>query len=563
MSLRTAGKPLGVGFVCLAIALSTPVTASGDPGHDRKDANPAPIHRTGKPSEIAGQYIVVMDRRTSRDDRAATQRQAVSHGGRVSVEYGAALTGFAAALPDAAVEALRHNPHVAYLEADAEVQASDTQSGASWGLDRIDQRFLPLNGIYRYDETGAGVTAYIIDTGIRRSHTQFGGRVAGGFTAIRDGRGTGDCNGHGTHVAGTVGSKRYGVAKAVALRPVRVLNCRGNGTLAGIVAGIDWVTSHHTSGVPAVANMSLDGDASEALDTAVRNSILDGITYAVAAGNDNSDACDYSPARVGPALTVGASTKSDARASYSNSGSCLDLFAPGSGVTSTWNTSNTATKTLSGTSMAAPHVAGAAALILQQQPSATPGAVAQALVQSVTTGVVSNKGYGSPNRLLYALGSIEPPPPAADNLVRNGGFEEGSTGWTATEGVITQDPSMPAHQGSWKAWLGGYGEAHTDTVAQPVTIPSAATASLSFFLLISSDEDPSTVYDRLEVQVQSDSGTSTLATYSNVEAGTTYVKRSIDLSAFAGRTVTLRFIATEDESVLTGFVTDDVVLTAR
>ena len=396
------------------LGLFMPVATTGASAEEGKGRAVAPLHRAGEAPVIPGRYIVVMERRSTPKDRADAQRQAVGHGGRVSAEYKAALTGFAAALPERAVDALRRNPHVTYVEADAAVQGQGTQSGAPWALDRIDQRSRPLNSSYRYDQTGAGVTAYILDSGIRRHHTQFGGRVAAGFTAIRDGRGTRDCNGHGTHVAGTVGAKRYGVAKGVTLRPVRVLNCRGSGSLSGILAGIDWVTSHHTPSRPAVANMSLGGQPSSTLDRAVNNSIRDGVTYVLAAGNDNRDACDYSPGRVSAAVTVGATTKSDARSAFSNKGSCVDLFAPGSAVTSTWSSGNRATKTLSGTSMAAPHVAGAAALMLQQDPSATPAVVKQALLESTTTGVVTNRGIGSPNRLLFSRALLQPPPPPAD-----------------------------------------------------------------------------------------------------------------------------------------------------
>jgi subtilisin family serine protease len=300
-----------------------------------------------------------------------------------------------------AVAKLRANPNVAYIEADATVTASTTQTNATWGIDRIDQRNRPLSTTYNYTSTGAGVTAYVIDTGIRTTHNQFGGRAVGGFTAINDGRGTTDCNGHGTHVAGTVGGTTYGVAKQVRLVAVRVLSCSGSGTTSGVIAGIDWVTGNHAAGSPAVANMSLGGGASSSLDNAVNRSINDGVTYAVAAGNSNVSACNSSPARVPAALTAGSTTSTDARSSFSNYGSCVDLFAPGSSITSAWYTSNTATNTISGTSMASPHVAGAAARYLQGNPSASPATVSDAIRTNATTGVVTNPGSGSPNRLLY------------------------------------------------------------------------------------------------------------------------------------------------------------------
>ncbi len=313
--------------------------------------------------------------------------------------YDAALVGFAASMPASSLEVLKKNPNVVNIEADQVITLSATQSPVTWGLDRIDQRNLPLSNSYTYNNTGAGVTAYIVDTGILFGHTEFGGRASFGYDAF-GGNGA-DCNGHGTHVAGTVGGSTYGVAKGVTLKAVRVLNCSGSGTNSGVIAGVNWVASHHAAGAPAVANMSLGGSVSSALDTAVNNAINDGVTFAVAAGNSNRNACNYSPARVAAAITVGATTSSDARASYSNYGSCLDLFAPGSSITSAWYTSASATNTISGTSMATPHVAGVAALYLQGSPSASPATVRDAIVNNATTGKVINPGSKSPNRLLF------------------------------------------------------------------------------------------------------------------------------------------------------------------
>ncbi len=371
----------------------------------------APVIGLNKPSAIDGRYIVVFDKETSSSTASVARVNVRALGAKVLRRYNHALDGFAARLPERAVNALRSNPNVAYIEADSKVTVSDTQSPATWGLDRIDQRNLPLSNSYTYNATGTGVTAYIIDTGIRFSHTQFGGRAVTGYDAI-DGGSADDCNGHGTHVAGTVGGSTHGVAKNVRLVGVRVLNCQGSGSNSGVIAGVDWVTGNHTSGQPAVANMSLGGGANTALDNAVNNSINDGVSYAVAAGNSNANACNYSPARVGAAMTVGSTTSSDARSSFSNYGSCLDLFAPGSSITSTWHTSNTATNMISGTSMASPHVAGAAALYLQGNPTDSPATVRNAIVNSATPGVLSGIGSGSPNMLLYSLfGSAPPPPP--------------------------------------------------------------------------------------------------------------------------------------------------------
>ena len=352
---------------------------------------------------IPGQFIVVF-RSDATDVDGKTKAKLGKHGGVLKHAYHSALKGFAAELTPAAAAALAADPDVAYVEPDQVMSISTTESNATWGLDRVDQRARPLSGTYTYTNTGAGVTAYIIDTGILFSHSDFGGRAVTGYDAVTSGGNAQDCNGHGTHVSGTVGGSKYGIAKGVRLVAVRVLSCSGSGSTSGVIAGVDWVTSHHAT--PAVANMSLGGGASTALDNAVANAIASGVTFGIAAGNGNrggvaQDACNSSPARVGAAITVGATDNSDRKASWSNYGTCLDIFAPGVSITSDWYTSTTATNTISGTSMATPHVVGVAALYLQSNPSATPQQVRDALVANSTANVVTSAGSGSPNRLLF------------------------------------------------------------------------------------------------------------------------------------------------------------------
>jgi subtilisin family serine protease len=421
-----------------ALAL-TPAATSAAPGSERPTPPRAENGQDRAPvvgRSARDRYVVVFDKAVRSAAVRNAKAEARERGARIGHTYSHALDGFSATLPAAALRRLRNNPNVAFIEADRAVHVVDTQSPATWGIDRVDQRALPLDNAYTYVESGAGVTAYIIDTGIRRTHSEFSGRAASGYTAINDGRGTDDCNGHGTHVAGTVGGETYGVAQDVGLVAVRVLDCQGSGTTSGVIAGVDWVTSHHSAGSPAVANMSLGGGASSSLDTAVKNSIADGVTYAVAAGNENADACGGSPSRVANALTIGSTTSTDARSSFSNWGSCLDMFAPGSGITSAWSTGDSATKTISGTSMATPHVAGAAALHLEANPSASPSAVASALTGNATTNVVSDP-KGSVNRLLYTGTGAPTPDPGPTGCASYQSVETGSMSGT---GAVAYHP---------------------------------------------------------------------------------------------------------------------------
>ena len=390
------GLATGAALAIGAALVMVPQSAAAD----TPDGSIAPLVRADE-NVVAGRYIVVLDDDASGPTLSAATATAVRAGGTVHQEYSHAIDGFAATLPAAALDAVRHDPSVDYVEPDTTVSIASTQSPATWGIDRTDQRSLPLNNTYTYGATGAGVTAYIIDTGIRNTHSEFGGRAVSGFNGTGDPLGTIDCNGHGTHVAGTVGGSTYGIAKSVRLVAVRVLNCAGSGTTSGVIAGVDWVTGDHEGA--SVANMSLGGGYSAALESAVAGSIASGVTYAVAAGNDSgADACASSPSGVPTAITVGSSTRTDSVSSFSNLGPCLDLFGPGSDITSAWWLTDTSTNTISGTSMATPHVAGVAALYLQGHPGAGPAQVASALTGNATTGALSGVPGGTVNRLLFS-----------------------------------------------------------------------------------------------------------------------------------------------------------------
>ena len=345
-------------------------------------------------------FIVVLKDSVARAAPVAAEHSQ-RFGGEVRYVYEHALKGYAGSFSEGQLGALLADGRVASVERDAEMTASTTQGGATWGIDRIDQLALPLSGSFTYTNTGTAVKAYIVDTGIRFSHSEFGGRAINGFDSV-DGGTADDCHGHGTHVAGTVGGGIYGVAKGVTLVAVRVLNCSGSGTTAGVIAGVDWVTGNHAPGQPAVANMSLGGSRSNSLDNAVRNSIADGVSYAIAAGNSNRNACNFSPARVAEAMTIGATDQTDQRASFSNRGDCVDWFAPGVGITSAWYSSTTATNTISGTSMATPHTAGVAALYLQGKTgvATSPATVRAALFNLTTKGIVTSARTAN-NHLLF------------------------------------------------------------------------------------------------------------------------------------------------------------------
>ncbi|MGQ0648128.1 MAG: S8 family peptidase [Gemmatimonadaceae bacterium] len=396
MQYRNTTGLVVLGLAALA-ACNDP--AAPRPGPRLTDTAPPPQAEV-QPLAAAGEYIVVLEDEVTDVQTAAATALVTARGGRIRDTWQHALKGFFADMPAGLAADLARRSDVAIVEKNDSVFANAVQlNPPSWGLNRIDQRFLPLNNAYIYNKTGLGVHAYIIDTGIRPTHVDFGGRVLGGVTTIFDGFGTNDCNGHGTHVAGTVGGHLYGVAKRVWLHPVRVLNCAGSGTWAGVIAGINWVAANKIS--PAVANLSLGGGLSAAVNAAVNNLVNQNVATAVAAGNSNANACAFSPASAANPLTVGATAINDWRAGFSNFGACLDLFAPGVSIRSDWNTSNVATAVLSGTSMASPHVAGSAALVREAFPALNAFAVQNAIRAQATVGVVFNPGAGSPNRLLY------------------------------------------------------------------------------------------------------------------------------------------------------------------
>jgi len=388
---------------------------------------------------IPGNYIVVFKDSVA-DPAAESDRKVRALGGLRRHAYTRVLKGFAASLPDSAVERLRGDPDVASIEQDQEVSIDDVEDQATWGLDRIDQVDRPLDTQYHYDSAGAGVYAFIVDTGIRADHAEFGGRVIAGHSIVADSNGTNDCHGHGTHVAGTVGGATYGVAKQVTLVPVRVLGCTGSGAISGVIAGLDWVTKSTMR--PAVANMSLGGARSSLLNTAVAHAVAAGVTMVVAAGNDGADACLKSPASEPTAITVGAINSNDERASFSNFGKCVDVFAPGVGITSAWITSATATNTISGTSMATPHVTGVAALVASTSPTSSPVAIANFIVANASANKIAAVGINSPNLLVYSLATgtpTEPPPELIAISALDGKSARALRGWRPDVTVNVRD----------------------------------------------------------------------------------------------------------------------------
>ena len=394
--IRTSSFVLPAAAVLVSAAV---LSAAAVPGSAAPPADP------GAPGRYIVQYAATAD---VAGEAAGLRAQGLA----VGRTFTHAFRGAVVTASPAQAAALARSGRVVSVEADARVSVSETQQPAPWGLDRVDQRPLPLSGSYSWTSSGAGVTVYVVDTGVLAAHTEFAGRITPGWSAVADGRGSSDCNGHGTHVAGTVAGSTYGVAKGATIVPVRVLDCNGSGFNSDVVAGLDWVAANHAAGAPAVVNLSLGGAASSAVDTAIQAVMNDGVAAVVAAGNSAVDACGSSPARVPAAVTVAASDSADRQASFSNVGSCVDLYAPGVGITSAYHTSAGASASMSGTSMAAPHVAGAAAVLLSQSPAFTPAQVANALTSSATAGVVVGASSGTPNRLLFSAVDTLAPAPA-------------------------------------------------------------------------------------------------------------------------------------------------------
>ena len=444
----------------LALGVYATALAAGAPAALAQTVEPPATHPYAQSQPIPGRYIVVFKDSVA-NPAAEAANLARGLGGQLHHTYTSALKGFAISLPDAALQGIRNNPNVDYIEQDQTVSLNETQTqfNATWGLDRIDQvgALDPQYTLYNYNYTGAGVHAFIIDTGIRATHSDFkqstppfASRVLTGrnFVNGANDTNTDDCNGHGTHVAGTVGGLTWGVAKGVALIPVRVLDCQGSGSWSGVIAGIDFAANSTLR--PAVANMSLGGGASSSVDAAVAGAVNKGVTMVVAAGNSNADACSYSPARAPSAITVGATTSGDTRASYSNYGTCLDIFAPGSGITSDWNTSDSATNTISGTSMASPHVTGVAALALAANTAASPWAVTSFLTSNATMDRLNSVGTGSLNRLVYSLATGQPTEPVPQTVAvksMTGSAISYGKGWRASATVTVAVPN-----GSGTTW---------------------------------------------------------------------------------------------------------------
>lgn len=540
------------------IALVASVAFSGEGGVRRSTRH------------IPGRYIVVLESGADTAAVASTVRN--YNGARMRNTYERGVKGFSVEMNDADAQSLAKDARVKFVEEDSVVSAAAT---TPWGLDRIDQRLLPLNGTYVSSGAGAGVTAYVVDTGILAEHLDFGGRVAAGFSAFGDGVTT-DCNGHGTHVAGIIGGNHYGVAKSSTLVPVRVLDCNGAGSLSTLIAGLDWILQDQAQNPrPSVVNMSLGGDPSSALDTEVEQLVAAGITTVVAAGNNAQDACSTSPARVPSAITVGASTETDTQAAFSNYGTCVDLYAPGTNIVSDWYISPSTVAVSSGTSEAAPFVAGTAVLCLEKYPTASPSVVAQTIISQATLDLLTGLGTGSPNRLLFSLiDSLDNSTAGDSQLLADPSFDYGETFWTSDICTVVQQAgcppgdaydvwAMPSRSGNGHAAIGGQSAKTFHLSSEVVMIPkSVSRAQLSFYLYVITKDKKSVAQDQMTVEVRDANGNllETLGTYSNLDANATYTQRWFDVSRYRGKSIRVSFTGTQSQGPPTWFLLDDVGL---
>ncbi len=542
--------------LCLLSLVLWAATAFAGNGNIRRSA-----------ARIPGSYIVVLEAGADLNDVVVSVKSRGQR--RVQREYRHGIKGIAVEMSDAEAQELARDPRVAYVEEDSVIDTTTLP----WGVDRIDQRSLPLDGSFHSDRNGSNVRVYVFDTGVS-PHDEFGDRLLPGFNATGDLLGTSDCNGHGTHVAGIIAGKNYGVAEGVRIVPVRVLDCKGKGSVSALLAGIEFTIAETDSDQPAVANMSLAGKTSSALDAAVIRLIEAGVTTVVAAGNAGTNACGGSPARVSRALTVAATDAADNQTTWSNYGGCIDIFAPGEGIRSASNKTTTATTTRSGTSQAAPFVAGVAALWLEGTTGVSPDTIALNILSRATPNVVTSlSDMVTPNRLLCSLRGDADITVPVEQLISDPGFDDGDDFWTSEICTVINQTgcpplgieSMPSHSGKTHASLGAR-DRDLLLVSAPMTIPSnASAADLGFWLRVVTKERGDTADDVLKVDVRDAAGKvlEELGTYSNLSESSTYRRRYFDMSAYRGKTIRVAFTSTRDRGAPTWFLLDDIELKAR